>query len=247
MPPKSWIKCIGLGLACATACTARTDGIVGATAGEAGDSFDAGDADDADDPDAPGSEPSDDAPGLGNFPEPAQSSCGTLPDGLEPIPGLASAWVAEGSFMGTNEQGEHVAQHGLRLRLSDGGVACDEAFNAGWDPCTTAWGWGMTLPDGMQTPGTYALSDWGGIYLEQVFQVVDATCGDGGEGGGDGGPEPSDMPGEIEILHIDDECVIGRIHDVQLGGTQQPSLSGGFVAMRCATECIPQYGESHCG
>jgi hypothetical protein len=177
-------------------------------------------------------------PRQGNFPEPVVSVCGTLPPGVEPLPGLTSAWAleVEGQFM----SGQQTESNGLRLTLSSLGLGCDEAFPANEEPSTCGayeWWIGMTLQPEVGV-GIHDFDETAGIFPEMFGWASDCS---GEVVGGYGGYVPSDAPaGRVEIHAITDECVVGTLHyfEFALSG-ELAELAGGFVAQRCKVDCLP--------
>lgn len=172
----------------------------------------------------------------GNFPEPAVTLCGTLPEGVDPIPGLTAAWAAESTF--TSFDGPP-SYPGIRLRFSDWGFTCDERLPNVADECQDSWSFALTLPIDL-APGVYDLTEVSGLAFEETFTFGDRNeCG--GSGGGDGGYDPHDSPGgELEIFFITDDCIAGELRDLDLGqGDPLVEPNGGFVAQRCTSECVP--------
>jgi hypothetical protein len=177
-------------------------------------------------------------PRQGNFPEPVVSVCGTLPPGVEPLPGLTSAWALE--VEGQFNSGQQTESNGLRLTLSSLGLGCDEAFPENEEPSTCGeynWWIGMTLQPEVGV-GVHDFDQTAGIFPEMFGWASDCS---GEVVGGYGGYVPSDAPaGRVEIHEITDECVVGTLHyfEFALSG-ELAELAGGFVAQRCKVDCLP--------
>jgi hypothetical protein len=166
----------------------------------------------------------------GNYPDDAVTACGELPAGVEPIEGLASAWVTDAS--GGN----------LRLVLSDRALDCGDDIFSISSGCATGWAQALTLTAVAFTPGKHELAAYPDVCTEvaMVEGGPDGCAGGevggggvGGEvGGGDvGGGGLGGVPGELEIYRMDDTCVVGRL---DLEGFSALPGPGGFVAQRCA-------------
>lgn len=167
----------------------------------------------------------------GNFPEQAQERCGPLPFGVEPIPGLQSAWAMAKVPIKDGEISPRAATSGMVLRLSDDGVPCGEPLDAELIGCPQAWAVDVSLRHADFGPGTFALDDYAqSWHLATAQRVADGSCErdrelDVFEGG------------ELEIFTITDDCVVGRL----LGTTDELAdagapIEGGFVALRCEPE-----------
>jgi hypothetical protein len=169
-------------------------------------------------------------PREGNFPEPATSMCGSLPAAVTPIAELATSWMV--TAPGTT---------GRRLRISNEGLGCAEAFVLADPPtgnCDESWSWwyGLTLPVEIDGPGIYELDQVAGLYPE--ISMTDNACG-GDVGGGGGEPGEFAGPGaELEIFAMTETCIIGELRGLHFGVYHpELELSGGFVAQRCETSC----------
>src|SRR5690606_18312625 len=68
----------------------------------------------------------------GNFPEPAVTVCGQLPQDVAPISGLAAAWAVESMFETWDSPGPYA---GIRLRFSDWGFECADDFPSAEGVC----------------------------------------------------------------------------------------------------------------
>ena len=183
---------------------------------------------------------------LGNFPEPAITECGGLPPGVDPIPGLSTAWVVTGNVPGTGSDGLPYPDDLARLRFSDFGAGCDEAFTFS-ESCVDAWTFAFSLALQNLAPGVYDLASLPNLYPEiEASVTLDDGCAGGeiGGGGSDPGAEPQ---GELEIFSVTGGCVVGELRGLMDGfGDLDISRNGGFVAMRCESECVPML-ENGCG
>ena len=196
--------------------------------------------------DSSGADPIDEQ--SGNYPEPATSMCGSLPEGIDPIPGLTSAWAMR-SDEPTVDDGKPTAANGLRLILSNAGLECGDTLTFDDPPnpaCgEAAWWYAMTLQPELGL-GTFDFDETPGLFPEVLTR--DAACS-GEAVGGYGEYEPSDSPvGRIEILSITEDCVVGKLHYFEFGQTDGSAseLSGGFVAQRCQVDCLPKFGATGC-
>ena len=161
----------------------------------------------------------------GNFPQPAQTRCGDLPDGLEPIPGLASAWVVVALPDAVSSDDEPVPAGSAMVRLADHALDdCDTAFfNFTCSPREECgWATRFTLPN-LESGSTHDLPALDG----SDFTVITPW----GNGPGDAGV--------VVLRRVTPDCVVGEVRDFDddtgLG-------SGGFVAEVCRRQCIPGSG-----
>jgi len=179
-------------------------------------------------------------PRLGNFPEPAVTQCGALPEGVDPIPGLATAWAVGGNAPGTSPDGGPFPDDLVLLRFADYGLECDEAVPEILESCQSMWTFGVGLPLANLQPGVHQLATLSDLFTETyVASSVDGDCIGGGIGGG--GPGPGAEPqGELEIFALTDDCVVGELRGLlDVGGDLDVDRNGGFVAMRCHSDCVP--------
>lgn len=166
-----------------------------------------------------------------NFPQDAIARCGPLPQGVEPIEGLSTAWAVMVAPDKDNNPTFSVATQSLVLRLSDQGIGCDETLAPELLTCPDGWATDITVRQGDPKPGRYALADHGqGFSVATVWRERrgnTAVC----EG------ETVDSPfsgGEVEIFTVTDDCVVGRLVDTALPlGEAGAPVQGGFVALRC--------------
>jgi hypothetical protein len=189
----------------------------------------------------------DDGSNVGNFPEPAITECGTLPPGVDPIAGLSTAWAVIGNAPGMDGDGLPFPDDLVRLRFSDHGSACDEAFGDIVEACVDAWMFGLSLRLENLTPGIYDLSTLGQLYPEiYVSMGSGPECAGGGIEGG--GSQPgAEVQGELEIFSVTGGCVTGELRGLVDGsGDLDIDRNGGFVAMRCTSDCVPMPGND-CG
>ena len=175
----------------------------------------------------------------GNFPEPAIPVCGDLPEGIEPVTNLASAWVVSGDRAGTYEPAD-LPPTTPRIRIGSIGIEADEQANNGSQlesECgPIGWFIAFDLPDPL-VPGLLELGDLEGSYFEVYSGEADG-CGAGGATiMADASPPIS---GQLRILAVTDDCVMGEFIDAHntFFATYAPG-TGGFVAQREALPCVP--------
>jgi hypothetical protein len=176
----------------------------------------------------------------GNFPEPAVTVCGQLPQGVVPISDLAAAWAVQSTFETWDSPGPYP---GIRMRFSDWGFECADDFPSAEGLCETTWAYALTLPADL-APGIYTLDETPGLAYEVKFTVSNQDECIGGEAGGDGGyPPHQGWGGEIEIFAVTPDCIMGEIRGMDIGNSE-PNLdpNGGFVAQRCQSTCVPTLG-----
>lgn len=174
----------------------------------------------------------------GNFPEPAVTVCGQLPQDVAPISGLAAAWAVESMFETWDSPGPYA---GIRLRFSDWGFECADDFPSAEGVCETTWSYALTLPPDL-APGIYELDETAGLSNEVQVTISEQEGCLGGEVGGDGGyPPHQGWGGEIEIFAMTPDCIMGEVRGMDTG---DPNLdpNGGFVAQRCQSTCVPILG-----
>lgn len=172
------------------------------------------------------------ADGGGNFPEPVQSECGTLPDGVQAVPELSSAYAVIDS---DDPEGD------VRIRFGTLEFGCDEPlFEEEGCVDNDGWAFAVSLPPEMAQKGIQRMAD----VPEPDWEVViwetypEDGCG-GGVGGGSMGPEPG-LEGEIEIFSRNERCVVGEMRGFDTGfDVPAIDVNGGFVAKVCHTDCVP--------
>jgi hypothetical protein len=185
--------------------------------------------------------------GVGNFPDPAIAECGDLPAGVDPIPGLATAWAVTGNAPGMDREGNRFPDDLVRLRFADYGAGCDESFVGVSRSCTNAWNFALSLAVLDLAPGVYDLPTLANLHPEFHMSIGDGIdCG--GEEAGGGGPGPGAEPsGELEIFSVTDDCVLGELRGLaNTSGDLDIDRNGGFVAMRCESDCVPM-PDNGCG
>jgi hypothetical protein len=195
-------------------------------------------------------EPGEDTEGaanLGNFPEPAMTECGGLPAGVDPIPGLSTSWAVIGNTPGVGPEGEPYPDNQVRLRFSDFGAGCDETFAPVTESCVDAWTFAFSVSPQNLTPGVYEMAALPHLYPElEASMTVDDGCA-GGEVGGGGANPGAESQGQLEIFTATDECVVGELRGLyDAYGDLDVDRNGGFVAMRCQSDCVPMLGNG-CG
>lgn len=178
---------------------------------------------------------------LGNFPEPAMTVCGVLPDGVAPIDGLASAHAVQGPRPpGSTEL--PVADHRVRLRVSSYALGPDEVARteASPDPECGAIGWmlGFDLPEPL-VAGSYPLATlfegYGEAY-EGYSLTPEVGCGFSMTYASDNALATA---GTLIIHAVTDDCVMGELRDVIPESSPSAVRSGGFVAQRSVVSCLP--------
>ncbi len=180
----------------------------------------------------------------GNYPEPAVTRCGDVLGDRPPIDGLSSAWAVI-AVPDATRGGTPVETGSMLLRISEGVVRdCGDGPDAdgfagsssgfggfsGTDdgPLVTARGLELMLTPAELGPGVHMVSE-----LDAPGVVV---YGDGAS------TEPS-AGASIELLRVDDDCVIGVVRDFETE-TGEPFMEGGFVAQTCQRQCIPSNAHS---
>jgi hypothetical protein len=179
---------------------------------------------------------------VGNFPERVEELCDGLPDDIDAIDGLASAYalVGQRSF---GDADASLDPGAVRIRLSSWGITADQAPPPMDDsfapPEALAGGWlfAFELPAHAQTPGVYPLSGLSPGWAESwAGECNGEICGGGGGGGGGAGVPIADQ-GELEVFVVDDDCVVGAIRDTDSAASGV--RAGGFVAQRVELPCVP--------
>ena len=175
----------------------------------------------------------------GNFPEPAIPICGDLPDGVDAISDLVSAWVVTGERPSYPE--DTPGPTTPRLRLGSLLFAADEhaADLASNDCGPDGWMIAFDLPEPL-VPGVVQIDGLLGSYIE-VFHASDGGCIGGG---GLITADPTEpIVGQLEVIAVTDACVIGRFHDAHSQLASIPQITnGGFVAQRAVLPCVPLEG-----
>jgi hypothetical protein len=173
----------------------------------------------------------------GNFPEPAMTDCGGLPDGVVAIDGLASAHLVTGPREAGSTEAL-VASAVPRLRLASFALDADEGprEQGDADGCgTQGWMHGFDLPIDL-APGVYPMTALVPAYPD-MFEGYPDGCSFGGGWGANG---PAATSGELEIFAVDDVCMVGEIRGV-VQDDSSPPPNGGFVAMRAQVPCMPMF------
>lgn len=180
----------------------------------------------------------------GNYPEPAVTRCGEVLGDLHPIEGLASAW-AIAAVPGATANGESIEAGSVLLRISeDAIVGCGDSpqwefSGSSGSGATTTGDIGTTSfredvgtgPRGFElllAPGELELG------VHEVAALADPQTVAYGQGAVSG----SSGEASIELLRVDDGCVIGIARGF-VTDNGQPFMNGGFVAETCQRQCIP--------
>jgi hypothetical protein len=184
----------------------------------------------------------------GNFPEPALTLCGALPEGVDAIEGLVTAHAVTGPRAPSGLP-DVADPNAVRIRLSSRGFEAGEMMVMAPPegpvdaPCEQAWAFAFDIPVEHIAVGVHALGDMAPAFPEQHFADLfeyEEGCGEGGEVGEDGGATSIlDSSGELEIFAVTDGCIVGELRGVQSEGVPAVLKSGGFVAPRTALECVP--------
>ena len=183
----------------------------------------------------------------GNYPDPATTRCGEVLGELPPIDRLSSAWAVV-AVPGATADGDPIEAGSVLLRISQQAIgSCGEPPDAdffgssgssgssggttgGGD--TTSFGGSTSGEDRgfelMLAPEELALGvhDVATLTAPRVFVY------------GEGASNESGAEGSIELLHVDDGCIIGVVRGFTTD-TDQPFMTGGFVAQTCQLQCIP--------
>jgi len=168
----------------------------------------------------------------GNYPDPAVTRCGDVLGDLPAINSLASAWAVV-AVPNATAGDEPVEAGAVLLRLSQ-----DALVDCGSDPQSQDFFFGTSTGDG-------ALEGRG---MELMLAPQDVTLGVHQPASltlyGDGATSEFDTEAAtVELLRVDDDCVVGIVRGVESeGGTK--FLEGGFVAETCQRQCIPTPGFS---
>ena len=163
----------------------------------------------------------------GNYPEPAETRCGELPAGVEPIAGLASAWVILALPDAVGSDGDPVPAGAAKVRLADHALTdCDSAFfNFSCSGQACDWGMSFTLP-ALESGATHDLTE---LEADDFTVMRETFLADPGDAG-------------VAVLRrVTPDCVVGELVGLEDGNTPMPA-SGGFVAEVCRRQCIPGEG-----
>lgn len=174
---------------------------------------------------------------FGNYPEPALTRCGALPDGVVAMDDLFSAWAVLALPGATDVDDQEVEPGLLRLRLSALGITdCagtpDMVECSGSDPEDSACGWDVeiSLPPSESEPGTIDLAN----ETDADYNV---------RGGQRDATRLDTSRGSLVIHSVTPDCVIGEFVDVDTTANDSGlPLNGGFVAEICQRQCIPSQG-----
>lgn len=175
----------------------------------------------------------------GNFPQPARTRCGDLPPGLDPMPGLASAWAVIAAPGAIDPSGEDVPSGSTRIRLADHAVVncthqmflqIEDVGPTGF--CTTddcSWGLEFTLPDA--TPF-------------KDYELVDARRVEFGNTLADTvEPQGNGVDASVFLHRVTPDCIVGEVIGIE-GDRESVPGEGGFVAEVCRSTCMPGLGDS---
>lgn len=177
----------------------------------------------------------------GNFPEPAQTRCGSLPESTLPLEGLISGWGVLALPGARDPVGDPVAAGSVRLRLSDREVRdCADTFAPERLECehiplgslTCGWGISLTLAPDELEPGVYELAS----LTDPAYAVA---TGDARE------PSTTARTGTVRLFSVTPDCISGEFQDVETRAGD-PSLDGGFIVEMCQRQCVPSR-EVGCG
>lgn len=117
----------------------------------------------------------------------------------------------------------------LIVFVGDDGVTCDEPY--GWSECGSHWSFMVTLPVGLQQPGTYGLApDPDGTHAATYGFATGSGSGHAGDDCSFGAGTV--QSGSIEVTSLDDHEVKGHLHADSI----DPSIGVvdlDFVAPRC--------------
>ncbi len=180
----------------------------------------------------------------GNYPQPAITRCGEVLGDLHPIEGLASAWAIT-AVPGATANGESIEAGSVLLRISEDAIGdCGDApqwefsESSGSGATTTGAAGTTSFPEDVGTgPRGFELLLSPEEFELGVHEVAALTSprtfvyGQGAVGGSSAGAS-------IELLRVDDECVIGIARGF-VSDNDQPFMNGGFVAETCQRQCIP--------
>jgi hypothetical protein len=146
-----------------------------------------------------------------------EATCEGLADGVEPMPGLGSARLVEGTMV------EGLPGTWLMFS-SEPDLACDWTPSAGGDPpCPDGWTFGFLIEADTLELGTYELSAarYGDSFTDPGCDTM--------------GGFPDEPP--VGTLRIDDRgtgCVVGEVIDLEASALPDvPVENGGFVATIC--------------
>ena len=209
-------------------------------------------------------EPFDDA--LGNYPEPAVTACGDVLGDLPAIDGLTSAWAViavPGAFMGS----ESLETGSVLLRISDDVIReCGEApadeddfmttgffgsstglfgTGTGFDP--TSGGNDSDPSGGGDSTDGYAGNGrsfellLGPDELTVGVHPIDTLNNPSVRLYGEGATETFGSEASLELLRVDDACIIGVLRGFE-SDAGFPFMEGGFVAQTCQRQCFPVDG-----
>ncbi|MGH1340865.1 MAG: hypothetical protein ACRBN8_04905 [Nannocystales bacterium] len=176
----------------------------------------------------------------GNFPDPATTRCGQVLGELPPIPGLASAWAVV-AVPDATADGTPVEAGSVLLRLSEQPISsCGETRQDEFG--SSSGGFGTTSTGGSQETGGRGFELMlGPDELELGVHEVAMLAAPRVVVYGDGANSGSSVDGTIELLHVDDGCMVGVVRGFTTE-TDEPFMTGGFVAQTCQLQCIPTEG-----
>lgn len=185
----------------------------------------------------------------GNYPEPATTRCGDVMGDLPAISNLQSAWAVI-AVPDATRGGEDVPAGSVLLRLSE-----DVISDCGSTPTEDSFGGssGFFVGSSSTTGGvestTGPVQDEAGRGLELMLTPDDHAVGTYALGAAadlttfGGGPSEAPAEATLELLHVDDDCVIGTIRGLT-GEDGETFMEGGFVAQTCQRQCIPHDGRA---
>lgn len=160
----------------------------------------------------------------------AMERCGPLPEDVELIRGLRTAWAVTAIPTKDNQTNFNVPTASMVLRLSDDEVSCDDELAAEPLTCPRAWATDIVLRGSDPVVGEFVLNDYGqGFNLSHVWREEGECVDEQLEGGF--------AKGDLEIISVTDECVIGRLIDTaDTFAASGSAVQGGFVALRCGDD-----------
>lgn len=173
----------------------------------------------------------------GNFPEPAVTRCGELPDGVQPITGLAAGWGVV-ALPNASADGRPVPSGSVRLRISQFEMnQCSDTLTV-WFGAPGGSGGDLTpYNEGPRGVEFTLAPDELTVGIHQIGALADpdfAAVGSSSE-------RVEAVDGTVEFLRVEDDCIVGVLRGLE-GTLETPFLEGGFVVQTCQQQCIPTGG-----